>query len=112
MSEKPKRFCAEIEIDGHFLKGCGTTLAEARENLIKEIERNELLFPPEKTQLIKQIREFSQGEWKQHAIYAEEIRARMDANVLELKGYETKIERDEYGAYRLFKRYKQPKEMI
>jgi len=55
MSEKSKRFCAEIEIDGHFIKGCGTTLQEARGNLIKEIGRDIILFEHEKERLIEEI---------------------------------------------------------
>lgn len=48
-------------------------------------------------------------EWIEHGVYAEAVRARIDAKDLELKGYETKLEGpDKYGAYRLYKRRKPP----
>lgn len=39
------------------LRGRGNTIREAREDLIKKIEQDEILFLPEKEALIKQIRE-------------------------------------------------------
>lgn len=38
-------------------RGVGSTLQEAREDLIRRIEKNDLIFPQEKEQLIKQIKE-------------------------------------------------------
>jgi hypothetical protein len=56
MKEGEPRFCATVEFGSHVIKGCGATLEEAREDLIREIGRDPTLFEYEKVQLIRQIR--------------------------------------------------------
>jgi len=56
MQQEKPRFCATIEFGSYVIKGCGVSLEEARENLIKEIARDPTLFEHEKIQLIRQIR--------------------------------------------------------
>lgn len=51
------RYEVKIELrDGFPIeKGIGNTIKEARDDLIRRIRKNDLIFPPEKEGLIKQI---------------------------------------------------------